>query len=244
MRDVQDARSGVDASPDVNDGARDVDVDDEDLDLERELAALDRTRPSAHQRAGGAPRELAWLLTVAGALGLLAAVELVLSELAVAADPDAVLACDINPLVGCGTFITTWQAHALGIPNAVVGTAAFAALLTVGMMLLAGARVARWFWRALVAGVSLAVVALLFFQYHAFFTIRGLCPYCLVVWVVTIPVVVHVWARAVQAGHVPAPDWLRRALVADRWVIVAVWYAVVLLAVALVFWDQWLLLLS
>ncbi|KAE8764819.1 hypothetical protein GB883_07165 [Georgenia thermotolerans] len=214
-----------------------------DDELERELATLDRSRPSAHQRAGGAPRELAWLLTVAGVLGLWAAVELVLSEITVAANPNASLACDFNPLVGCGTFITTWQAHVLGPPNAVVGTAAFGALTAVGLVLLARGQVARWFWRVLLTGVSLGMVWVFWFQYQALFVIRGLCPFCLVVWTVMIPVFVHTWARAVQAGHVAAGERLRRALVLDRWVIVAVWYALVVLAVVVVFWDRWLLLL-
>jgi uncharacterized membrane protein len=214
-----------------------------DDELERELAVLDRARPSEHQRMGGAPRELAWVLTVGGVLGLWAAVMLVLSEIEVARDPNASLACDFNPLVGCGTFITTWQAHVLGPPNAVVGTAAFGAVSAVGLVLLARGRVARWFWRTLTVGVTLAMVWVLWFQYQALFVIRGLCPYCLVVWTVMIPVFVHVWVRSVQAGHVPAGEGLRRALVLDRWIIVAGWYAVVVLAVAVVFWDRWLMLL-
>lgn len=221
------------------------DYDDlSDEELEAELAVLDRARPSAHQSAGGAPRELGWVLTVGGLLGLWAAVELVLSELKVAADPDAALACDFNPLIGCGSFITTWQAHALGVPNAVVGTVAFAACLTVGVMFLAGVRPARWFWVALVAGATGAIGAIFWFQYQAFFSIRMLCPYCLVVWVVTIPIFVNVLARAGQAGHVRLPDRLRRTLVQDRWVIVAAWYVLVVAAAVAIFWDRWVLVLA
>jgi uncharacterized membrane protein len=221
------------------------DFDDlSDEELEAELAVLDRARPSAHQTAGGAPRELGWVLTVGGLLGLWAAVELVLSELKVAADPNAALACDFNPLIGCGSFITTWQAHALGIPNAVVGTVAFAACLTVGVLFLAGVRPARWFWVALVAGATGAIGAVFWFQYQAFFSIRMLCPYCLVVWVVTIPIFVNVLARAAQAGHLRLPDRLRRTLVQDRWVIVAAWYVLVVAAAVAIFWDQWVLVLA
>ncbi|WP_448072400.1 vitamin K epoxide reductase family protein [Georgenia yuyongxinii] len=229
----------LDARDDV--GLQDVDL--EDADLERELRALDRSRPSAHQRAGGAPRELGWVLTVGGVLGLWAAVMLVLSEIRVAADPGATLACDFNPLVGCGDFISTWQAHVLGPPNAVVGTAAFGAVLAVGLLLLAGARLTRGFWLILTAGVSLGMSWVLWFQLQAFFVIEGLCPYCLVVWTVMIPIFVHVWARSVQGGHVRAGQRLRRTLVLDRWLIVGIWYAVVAIAAVVVFWERWLLLL-
>lgn len=233
------------SSPHVDGAGSPPDLDDlTDDELEAELAALDRARPSEHQRAGGAPRELGWVLVVGGLLGLWAAVELVLSELKVAADPDAALACDFNPLIGCGSFITTWQAHALGIPNAVVGTIAFAACLTVGVMFLAGARAARWFWVALAVGATGAVASIFWFQYQAFFSIRMLCPYCLVVWAVTIPIFVNVLARSTQAGHVRLPDRLRRTLVQDRWIVVAVWYVLVVAVAVVVFWDQWLLVLA
>ncbi|TRW44477.1 vitamin K epoxide reductase family protein [Georgenia yuyongxinii] len=233
-------RAGADPAEDEDAGLEDAEL--EDAELERELRTLDRSRPTAHQRAGGAPPELGWVLTIGGALGLWAAVMLVLSEITVAADPDATLACDFNPLVGCGEFITTWQAHVLGPPNAVVGTAAFGAVLAVGLMLLAGARVARWFWLALTTGVSLGMIWVLWFQVQALFVIKGLCPYCLVVWTAMIPVFVHVWARSVQGGHVRAGERLRRALVLDRWLIVGAWYAVVVAAAVVVFWERWLLL--
>ncbi|MFC7405944.1 vitamin K epoxide reductase family protein [Georgenia alba] len=234
------------AAPDARaDGAPEEDLDDDELArIDQELARLDKARPTEHQLAGGAPRELGWLLTVGGLLGLWAAVELVLSEIKVAGDPNASLACDFNPLIGCGSFITTWQAHAFGLPNAVVGTVAFAAVMTVGVLLLAGARPARWFWVALTAGATGAIAWVFWFQYQAFFSIEMLCPYCLVVWVVSIPIFVNVVARAAQAGHLRLGEGLRRALVLDRWLIVAVWYLVVLLVAVVVFWDRWLLVLA
>lgn len=223
----------------VEPGDLDDDLLDEDLLAED---VVDRAAPSAHQRAGGAPRELAILLTVAGALGLWAAIELVLAELLVAADPGAALACDINPLIGCGTFITTWQAHALGISNAILGTAAFGALLATGLILLSGGRLGRWFWWLLTAGAAFALVALAFFVYTAFYEIRALCPYCLVVWLVVVPVVMHVPARAAQAGMLRLPEKLTRTLVLDRWLITAALYAVIVLWALVHFWDQWMLM--
>jgi len=225
-------------------GAETEDGDDELDLLDAELARLDRSRPSEHQRAGGAPKELAWLLVVGGLLGLWASIELVLSEITVAGDPDAALACDFNPLIGCGSFITTWQAHALGIPNAVVGTVAFTAVMTIGVLFLAGVRASRWFWVALTVGATGAIAAVFWFQYQAFASIRMLCPYCLVVWVVTIPIFVNVLARAAQAGHVRVGERLRRFLVLDRWLIVAVWYLAVVIVAAVVFWNQWLLVFA
>lgn len=205
---------------------------------------VDPAEPTEHERAGGAGRELGVLLTVGGLLGVWAAVMLVLSHMTLLENPDAALACDINPIVGCGSFVLSWQAALFGIPNALIGTVAFAALLTVGVVMLSGTRLSTWFWRALLAGATGAVVWVVWFQYQALTQIRGLCPYCLVVWAVTIPVFVHVLARAAQAGHVPVGERLRRTLVQDRWVVVAVWYALVGLAALVAFWDQWMALLA
>lgn len=220
--------------------------DDADLDADlvaEELARLERLDPTEHQRAGGASRGLAWLLTLGGALGLWSALALVLSERKLRMDPDAVLACDINPLVGCGSFITSWQASVLGIPNALIGVIAYSIVLTTGVVLLGGSRLPRLYWRGLMGGVILGAIAITWLQYQAFFSLRGLCPYCLVVWAVTIPLVVHVLAAGAQAGHVPVGRRLRTLLVRERHVLVAGWVILVVVAIAVVFWDQWMLLL-
>src|SRR5699024_2053617 len=157
--------------------------------------------------------------------------------------PGAALGCDINPLIGCGSFILSWQSAALGVPNALLGTAAFAVVSATGLVLLGGGRLARYYWVGLMAGSVIAAVAITWFQYQPFSELRGLCPYCLVVWAVTIPIVVHVLARGLQAGHLGAPDGLRRFLVQERGVLTAVWFAVVVVLIVVVFWDEWMLVL-
>jgi len=219
-------------------------LDDDDLlDEEEALARLDRTRPTDHQLAGGAPRGLGWLLTVGGALGAWASVMLILSQQTLLRDPDASLACDINPLIGCGKFVLSWQSSVLGPPNAVLGTMAFTAVTATGLVLLGGGRLPRFYWVALMVGSVLAAVWITWFQYQAFTQLRALCPYCLVVWTVTIPLVVNILARGLQGRHLPAPEGLRRFLVQDRALVITVWYAVVVLLIGFVFWDQWMLIL-
>lgn len=218
-------------------------TEEELLAEERALAELEPARPTEHQLAGGAPRGLGWLLTVGGALGTWAAVMLVLSQQTLLRDPDAALGCDLNPLIGCGKFVLSWQSAALGVPNALLGTIAFSIVTASGLALLGGGRLPRFYWVLLMVGSVLAAVSITWFQYQAFVNLRGLCPYCLVVWAVTIPIVVNVLARGLQGRHVPAPEGLRRFLVQDRALVIVVWYAVVLFLIAFVFWDQWMLIL-
>jgi len=217
--------------------------DEELLAEERALAALDTARPTEHQLAGGAPRGLGWLLTIGGVLGAWASVMLILSHQTLLRNPDAALACDINPIIGCGKFVLSWQSAVLGIPNAIIGTMAFTVVTATGLVLLGGGRLPRVYWQLLMAGSVVAAVAITWFQYQAFTELGALCPYCLVVWTVTIPIVVNVIGRGVQAGHVPAPEGLRRFLVQDRALLITVWYAVVLVLIGVVFWDQWMLIL-
>lgn len=220
----------------------DDEIDDELLPEERELAALDRSRPTEDEIAGGARPGLAWLLTIGSAIGLWASLMLVLSERTLLQDPDASLACDLNPIVGCGSFILSPQAAALGIPNALIGTMCFTVLAATGLILLGGGRLPRFYWIGLMIGAVLGGPSLGWFQYQAMVELRGLCPYCLVVWAVTIPIVVGILGGGLRARHVPAPEPLRRVLVQERWLVIAAWYVIVVVLVVIAFWDQWTLI--
>ncbi|MGM0385111.1 MAG: vitamin K epoxide reductase family protein [Actinomycetota bacterium] len=217
-------------------------TEDELLLEELELQKLDKSRPTRLQRAGGAPRPFSWLLVAAGLVGMWASVELVRAELIWREDPLASLGCDINPVIGCSTFLGTPQGSLLlGLPNAVLGTGAFGALVGVGLMFAAGGRVRRWMWW-LLSGIVLGGLAfVVWLAYQSVAVIGSLCPYCVVTWLVVILVGVHLLARAAQAGHLPVTDGLARMLVTERWLIVAGAYAVLLVLAIVVFWDKWLL---
>lgn len=221
---------------------RDLDVlTDDELD-----AYLDRAehRPTDRELAGGARPELGWVMTVTGAMGAFASAQLGLAELELARDPLASLSCDINPLVGCSTFLGSWQGALFGVPNSYLGLAFFVGVMALGLVLLSRGTFGRWLWRALAAGVALGVVWLFWFQYQSFVEARVLCPWCVVVWVALIPLAVMVIAGAVQGGHIPTSSRTRRALVSNRWLMVGIWFAALLLFTAIWFWDEWMLVLG
>lgn len=210
-----------------------------DEEVEAELTRLDRHRPTEHQLAGGAPRGFAALLAVLAAAGTYASVQLILAELEKLANPGGQLSCDLNPLIGCGAFLEVWQSRALGFPNSVLGTVGFALLLALALALLADSRLGRWVWRGMVAWTWGALAFVLWFMSVSFFTVHSLCPYCLVIWVVTLPIVVHVNARAVQGGHVSYGRAVDRVLVADRWILTGVALAAQTVAIVVAYWDKW-----
>ena len=190
---------------------------------------------------------MAWLYVIGGAIGLLAAAVLLIEKVALLEDPTYVSTCSINPILSCGSIMQTSQAEAFGFPNPLIGVAAFPIVVTTGVVLLAGASLPRWYWRGLLAGTiaGLAFVPWLIFQ--SLYRFRPLCPYCMVVWAVTIPLF---WYTALRMARTsPLADrspfgGIVRFANEYHGVVLTVWYLVIATLIARRFWDYWSTLLS
>jgi uncharacterized membrane protein len=146
------------------------------------------------------PVALAIFLIVTGALGWWAAFSLTLDKFAVLADPDAVLDCNISPLVQCGANLASAQGAVFGFPNPLLGLGGFVAPIAVGVALLAGARFARWFWVAFNVGIAGALAFVIWLISQSIFVLGTLCPWCMLVWSVTIPLFWVVTLRNAREG--------------------------------------------
>lgn len=146
------------------------------------------------------PRILAAFLVIAGALGWWASFALTLDKFAVLADPNANLDCNISPLVQCGANLSSWQGEVFGFPNPLLGIAGFVAPIAVGVAIFAGARFARWFWIAFNVGVAGAFAFVIWLIAQSIFSLGTLCPWCMLVWSVTIPLFWAVTLRNAAAG--------------------------------------------
>lgn len=133
------------------------------------------------------PLALAIALIMTGAIGWYAAFALTLDKFAVLADPGAILDCNISVIVQCGVNLGSWQGAILGFPNPLLGISGFVAPIAVGVALLAGATFARWFWVTFNIGVAAAFAFCLWLAYQSIFNLGSLCPWCMLVWSVTIP---------------------------------------------------------
>ena len=149
-------------------------------------------------------RPFAWLLLITGVVGWLASGTLVLEKLEVLKDPGHVTVCDVNPWISCGQVMQTPQSSVFGFPNMFIGIVAFAVIITTAMGMLAGARFARWYWLGLQAGVTLGFVFVVWLWSQALYSIHILCPFCMVVWAVMIPLFVWVTVRNVSNGVIRA----------------------------------------
>lgn len=192
--------------------------------------------------ATGSSRGLSVLLTVGGLIGLVAAVVLQVEKIQLIKNPDYIPSCSINPVLSCGSVMTTAQAEAFGVPNPIIGIAGFSAIAMVGAALLAGAVLRQWFWIGVQAGVTFGVVFVHWLIYQSLYVIGALCPYCMIVWAVTIPIFWYTTIHMLQPLRRSGPASLRRVLTAVteyRGAILTAWYLVILTLITHRFWDYW-----
>jgi len=192
------------------------------------------------------PRRLGLLLAVGGAIGLLASFVLAVERFRLAEDPGYVPSCSINPVLSCGSVMVHWQAALFGFPNPLLGIGAFSVAALLGVLLLSGTALPRWVQQGFWAGMVLGLVFVLWLASQTLWSIHALCPYCVVVWAVVVPMAWTTTADALDRGLVPAPARARgavTALVEQRVLLTAATYALLLVAVAVEFWDYWRTLL-
>jgi uncharacterized membrane protein len=166
----------------------------------------------------------AWLLLVGSVVGWLASGELVLEKIEKLINPSHTTICDVNPWISCGEVMSTWQSSLFGFPNMFIGIVAFAVTITVAMALLAGARFSRWFWVGLQVGVTLGFVFVVWLWSQALYAIGILCPLCMVVWAIMIPLFVWTTIRNLHHGILRAPTVVVRAAGDVGWMVVALLY--------------------
>lgn len=206
-----------------------VDVDDDES-----LATSDfRIEPSA--------TVLGWLLTTGGAVGLLAAFILSVERIVLLKEPSKALSCDFNPLVSCGQVMESWQGELFGFSNPFIGVAAFPIVVTLGVVLLSGGSLARWVWNGLWLGTLAGAVFITWLFTQSVYVIGVLCPYCMVVWAVTIPIFVYTTGYVLDRGYLPAPAGVRKAIVENRGLIAAVWCLIIAALITIELWDRWYL---
>ncbi len=191
---------------------------------------------SVRERHVAVHRASAWWVLIAGILGLTASLTLTIEKIELLIDPSYVPSCSINPVLSCGSVMITHQASVFGFPNALIGIVGFAVVVTTGVLAVAGVRLPQWYWAGLAAGTTLGVVFVHWLIFQSLYRIGALCPYCMVVWSVTIPlfaVVVSIALRPLAGNAV------LRALYQWRWSIVALWFTGVILMILVRFWNYW-----
>lgn len=175
-------------------------------------------------------RGFAIVTILLGAIGLFASWELATEYIKTLQEPAYIPNCELSVLVTCGPNMDSWQGSLFGFSNTLIGLMAFVAPIVVGVAMLAGARFAAWFWWAYRAGLALGTVFVFWLFSQSVFALGTLCPWCMVVWTVTIPLFCFTAFRPEAEGYVPASPAKQRAFAAVNswaWVLVLVSYLVI-----------------
>ncbi|CAN5150157.1 vitamin K epoxide reductase family protein [soil metagenome] len=184
-------------------------------------------------------RFLPYLLIFVGVIGVIAALVITQDKIKLLEDPNFKPSCSINPIISCGSVMKSAQSHVFGFPNTYIGLVGFPVLITTGVILLGGARLKRWYWLGLNAGLlfGIGMVHWLFFQ--SVYRIHALCPYCMAVWIVTITAFWYVTLYNIQAKNIklpakarPVAGFVRR----HHLDILVLWFLIILALILKHFW--------
>lgn len=182
----------------------------------------------------------AWLVLIGGAVGLIASLVLTVEKIRVLADSSYVPSCNLNPVLSCGSVMLTDQASVAGVPHSLFGVVAFTVAVVTGLLAVAKVPLPRWYWTGLALGLTVGAGFAHWLIFVSLHRIGALCPYCMVVWTVTIPLLVAVAAIVFEPARAhPVAHTLYRW----RWSLTALWFIALIVLIFLRFQDYWLTLI-
>ncbi len=133
-------------------------------------------------------------------LGLLAAFALTVEKINQLRNPGAPTACDFSLLVQCGANLNSWQGEVFGFPNPLIGIVGWSIAATISVVLLAQARLPRWFLKSIPVGLTFSLGFTAWLMYVSFFQLGTLCPWCMVTWVSSIVTTILGWVWSFRVG--------------------------------------------
>jgi uncharacterized membrane protein len=185
-------------------------------------------------------RQSAWIFVVAGIIGIAASIELIVQKIAVLSNPDFVPNCDINPILSCGSVINTEQASLFGFPNPVLGVIGFTIVIMFGALLFAGVELPRTMWLGLNFGAVLGMVFVIWLVSQSLYVIGALCPWCMVVWSITIPIFWQVTTDNLASKRLSLGKSFSEMIVTLKWILVGASYSIIAALIFIRWSDFWL----
>src|SRR6202044_2801885 len=108
--------------------------------------------------------------------GLIASATLTVEKIELLLNPAYVPSCNINPIVSCGSVMTTPQASLLGFPNSLLGIIGFTVVLVTGVLAVAKISLPQWYWAGLTVGVLAGAALVHWLIFQSLYSIGALCP--------------------------------------------------------------------
>lgn len=181
-----------------------------------------------------------WFLIVASVIGLYSAFDLSVEKYEKLENPNKVLSCDFNPFFSCGDVMTHPGAQLFGFPNQLLGIGAFIFPLLLGVLLVSRARIPGWIMVGLNVGLLFGLALCTFLFIYSIYIIGIGCPWCIVVWTVTIPMFWLVTGYNTLTGNFGRRirDNLTLRVIAPHALLIGVLWMVVIYGLIVVkFWE-------
>ncbi|TXI52178.1 vitamin K epoxide reductase family protein [Mycolicibacter arupensis] len=182
----------------------------------------------------------AWAVLIGGLIGLASSVTLTVEKIKLLMDSGYVPSCNLNPVLSCGSVMVTPQASVLGFPNPLMGIVAFTVVVVTGVLAVAKVPLPQWYWAGLAIGTLAGAGFVHWLIFQSLYRIGALCPYCMVVWAVTVCLLVVFAALASEPGGIRKN---LQHLHQWRWTVAALWFVALFLLVFIRFQDYWITLL-
>lgn len=194
---------------------------------------------------GGGPwfmkeARLGVFLIITSVIGFLASFELSVDKVKKLENPDVTLSCDFNPFFSCGSVMEHWQSQLFGFPNQFIGVAAFIFPLLLGVLLVSGTRVPGWVMVGLNIGLLGGTALVMFLFYSSIYVIGTGCPWCIVVWAMTIPMFCVVTGYNALAGNFGSglrESFVVRVIASSALLLSLVWLLIIAVCVVVQFWT-------
>ncbi|MFW3112741.1 hypothetical protein MHAE_03120 [Mycobacterium haemophilum DSM 44634] len=184
----------------------------------------------------------AWWVLIAGVIGLTASMTLTVEKIRILLNPAYVPSCNVNPILACGSVMITPQASVLGFPNPLLGIVGFTVVTVTGVLSVAKVSLPQWYWIGLAVGTLVGVGFVHWLIFQSLYRIGALCPYCMVIWAVSVSLLVVVTAivfRPTLEGSTGRTSAIARGIYQWRWSIATLWFTTVFLLIMVRFWDYW-----
>lgn len=182
----------------------------------------------------------AWAVLIGGVIGLISSVTLTVEKILLLTDVGYVPSCNLNPVLSCGSVMVTPQASVVGFPNPLMGIVAFTVVVVTGVLAVAKVPLPRWYWIGLAIGTLAGAGFVHWLIFQSLYRIGALCPYCMVVWAVTMCLLVVFATLALPPADIHKNLQLLHRW---RWTLIALWFIGLFLLVFIRFQDYWLTLL-
>jgi uncharacterized membrane protein len=164
------------------------------------------------------PRTLYSIMTIGGAVGVVAAFLQTLEKLALLTNANASLPCDLNSVFSCSVVLSSWQASLFGFPNSIMCLTLFTIFTVVGLVGFTGGTISKGM-RLGTQALSLFTLGFaLWFLWQSTYSIGALCIFCLFCFAGLL-MVNWAWARLNVTDYPIRKEWIKKkqSLIAANW---------------------------